>query len=115
MSEPVRKTLVRIEEGSGEVIVASTGSLDISNSGDFREELERASAAAECVTADLRSSAFIDTSILQSLSNAGAEMFRRDRRLKVVVAEASYPQRVLDLAGLGTLMDIVVQPRAGEA
>ncbi len=99
-----------VESDGANVTIVGIGSLDLTNAQRFREELARASETANSVTVDLTRSNFIDTAILEYLARAARMMLKRDRRLKVVVADATHPQHVLRIVGFAAVMDIETAP-----
>ena len=98
-----------VEDGSVVTIIAS-GELALSNVQEFGDELRNAAASADIVIVDLRPAVFIDSAVINYLAVAARILKSRGRRLKVRVAEGSYPLRVLEIVGFSHLMDIDAEP-----
>jgi anti-anti-sigma factor len=98
-----------VEDGSVVTIIAS-GELALSNVQEFGDELRNAAASADIVIVDLRPAVFIDSAVVNYLVIAERILRSRGKRLKVKVAEGSYPLRVLGIVGFDQLMDIEAEP-----
>jgi anti-anti-sigma factor len=95
-----------IRDETGDTIVA-TGALDLYTNG-FKDPLNKAAESAENVVLDLRGAYFIDTAIIAYMAGAAKRLLKRQKRLKVLLKEGTHPLRTLQITGLATLMDLVV-------
>ena len=102
---------ISISNEGGTVRIACGGQLTFHNSTELNDALKAASPTADDIVVDLRPAAFIDTAIIAYIAMAGKAMFKRDKRLKVIVLEKSHPLRVLTIVGIGQIIDITVEPR----
>ncbi len=109
MDETAEISIVRED---GKVTVVGGGFLDFLNAREFKEGLADAAATADEVVVDLRNAVFIDTAILEYIAAAGKKLLDRQKRLKVVATRQSQPLRVVEMVGLGALMDIEASPAA---
>lgn len=89
------------------VIIEASGALDISNCEEFANELKQASETAEDLIVDFRDTIFIDSAIVQYLASAAVKFINLGKRLEVIVADGSYPQRVIKTVRFDQLMDVV--------
>lgn len=90
-------------------IVTGGGTLDLTNSKEFHDGLQKVSEALDDVTVDLREAFFIDTAVVQDMARAAVVMLKRGARLKVLARETAYPLRVLRISGLESIMDFQVE------
>ena len=90
-------------------VITGGGTLDLTNSRQFHDELQTAAERLEDVTVDLREAFFIDTAVVQDLARAAVMLLKRGARLKVLARETAYPLRVLRISGLEHIMDFVVE------
>ncbi len=107
MSEINSNAEIRVAREDDRVSVEASGSLDLSNSSELRDALKAASAEAGSICVDLTNALFIDTAVLEYLARAGKAMYTRNNRLTVLAREGSHPLRVLRIASLDTIMDVV--------
>ena len=110
MTEVSETANIVVTEQGPEVTITCSGSLDFTNTSDFHNKLRYAAASAEKVVVDLRDAMFIDTAVLEYIARAGKAMLDRGKRLEVVCAENSHPERVLKISGFDQLMDIKAAP-----
>lgn len=101
---------VSVQRDDDNVKITGSGTLDLTNYGEFHEEIKAASIGAESVTVDLREADFIDTAVVQDLARAAVTLLNRGKRLKVLVSETRYPRRVLRISGFEEIMDVEVEP-----
>lgn len=106
---------VTAEGNKQSMIVTGGGSMTFANSGEFGERLKEAASEAEAVTADLRPAVFIDHQIITDLVNATMRLSKRGKRLRVIVAEGTYPAKVLSIIGLQSIMDVEADSACGPA
>lgn len=90
-------------------VVTGSGTLDLTNSKELHDELQRVSQILDDVTVDLREAFFIDTAVVQDMARAAVVLLKRGARLKVMARETAYPLRVLRISGLESIMDFVVE------
>ena len=100
---------ISITNNGNAVTITLGGTLDLTNSQEFHEQIKQASINADSVTVDMRMADFIDTAVVQDLAKAGVTMLKRDKRLKVIASKTRYPLRVLRISGFEEIMDIAVE------
>jgi anti-anti-sigma regulatory factor len=86
--------------------ITGTAILDRQMADDLRKRLCDACENAESVTVDLRPVDFIDSSIESELAQAGVNMMKQGRRLKVLVKDGSQPCRSLKILLFPRLVDM---------
>jgi anti-anti-sigma factor len=101
---------VSVEQREGVARVVLAGELDLSNAGEFAERLAEAEATAPAVLEiDLRGLGFMDSSGLAQLFAANRRARERGGRV-VVVKDHGPIERVLELARVEDVMNVVEQP-----
>ena len=101
---------INVSSDGANVNVEASGWLDFTNSAELKDILKSAGAEAESVCVDLRQAQFIDTAVLEYLARAGKALLGREKRLTTLVREGSHPQRVLRIASLGELIEVIATP-----
>lgn len=99
---PAIDTLVEGDKAT----IRCAGALDLTNSQALVDGLKDATERCDEVVVDFVSVVFIDTAVLADLVVAARAMLRRDRRLKVLVADNTHPKRTLEIVGFSAIMDI---------
>ena len=88
------------EEVAGCLVLTVTGELDMATSPALRERLVEATAAgASALVIDLRGVMFMDSVGLAAILHARSRLGEHGR-LAIVLEQESYPQLVLETAGL---------------
>jgi anti-anti-sigma factor len=97
----------RCERRDGGVVVVASGEIDLSTSPQLRAALRDPEAQAPRVVLDLRGVTFMDSSALGVI--VGQHKRARDEGFRFAVAAhgAENVERILELAGLTGLLDIV--------
>lgn len=105
---------ISIANDLGCLTVVATGMLDLTNAGALRDALKRESESADSITVDLRSTAFVDTAVIQYLASAAIKMRDRDKPMTVMVTDGSHPERVIRTVGFDRIMKIITEPLVRE-
>lgn len=100
---------INVTADEEKAVVTGGGTLDLTNSKEFHDGLQRVSESLDDVTVDLRDAFFIDTAVVQDLARAAVVMLKRGARLKVMARETAYPLRVLRISGLESIMDFQIE------
>jgi anti-sigma B factor antagonist len=96
---------VCLDDAAGVAVVTLDGDVDLARASKLRELLLVATAGAHRqVTVDARAARFVDTTAIGVLVAAKRRMVEKGGGLRVVNATAGL-RRVLDLLGVGTLLD----------
>jgi len=101
---------VRCEPRAGGVVVAVTGEVDMLTSPALREQLRAPEAQAETVVLDLREVTFMDSSGLGAIVNQHKRAREHGFRFAVAVGDAAGVERILALAQLTQVLEIVQSP-----
>lgn len=101
---------IRTVEDNGATVFICGGILDLTNTSELDKGLKVAALDAEAITVDLTGAIFIDTAVIQYLATAAVKMKNRGKPLRVLVAEGSYPQKVIRTVGFDQIMDVVATP-----
>ncbi len=91
---------VRADSGGDCMTTAGAGIIDRANHRGFRDRLLEASETAEELVVDLREADFMDSAMVEALTEAALAMGRTGTRLKMVASESGYPIRVVRISGL---------------
>lgn len=101
---------IRIEESGSTVTIEFDGELDIATTPSAEAELRRVEeGGAGVIVLDLRGLTFMDSTGLRLLVSADARARSGDHRLAIVRGPAAV-QRVLELTGLDTRLDVIDHP-----
>jgi anti-sigma B factor antagonist len=96
---------VCLDSAAGVAVITHDGDVDLARVPKLRELLLVATAGAERqVTVDARAARFVDTTAIGVLIAAKRRMAEKGGGLRVVNATAGL-RRVLDLLGVGALLD----------
>ena len=88
-------------EAHGDVTVVSlVGEHDIASAEALRRQLGLVAESGEGLVVSLMRTEFCDSSVVNALFDADAQLRERDRRLVLHVATAPIVRRVLDVSGL---------------
>ncbi|MET0817813.1 MAG: STAS domain-containing protein [Solirubrobacteraceae bacterium] len=101
---------VRCEQRDGAAVVVVTGEVDMSTSPMLREGLRSPEAQAETVVLDLRSVTFMDSSGLGAIVGQHKRAREHGFRFAVAVGGAAGVERILALAQLTQVLEIVQSP-----
>jgi anti-anti-sigma factor len=101
---------VRCEQRDGAAVVVVTGEVDMSTSPMLREGLRSPEAQAETVVLDLRAVTFMDSSGLGAIVGQHKRARERGFRFAVAVGGAAGVERILALAQLTQVLEIVQSP-----
>ena len=102
---------VRHEPRASGVVVIAAGEIDLATSPQLREALLNPAVNAATVVLDLREVTFIDSSGLGVIVGQQKRAQERNERFAVAVGGAAAVQRILELSGLGKVLDIVSDPQ----
>jgi anti-anti-sigma factor len=92
---------VRIRRRGAIVMAMVEGELDVSNTGELRDELTRAvENATEGLLLDLCDLEFLDSSGVHMLYELAERLGNRQQRFAVVLAPGSPPRRTIELSGV---------------
>ena len=101
---------VRCEQRDGGAVVVVTGEVDMSTSPAMREQLRAPEAQAETVVLDLREVSFMDSSGLGAIVGQHKRARERGFRFAVAVGGAAAVERILVLAQLTQVLEVVQTP-----
>jgi anti-anti-sigma factor len=101
---------VRCEQRGGGAVVVVTGEVDMSTTPALREQLRGPEAVADTVVLDLREVSFMDSSGLGAIVGQHKRARERGFRFAVAVAGATGVERILVLAQLTQVLEIVRSP-----
>ena len=101
---------VRCEQRDGGSVVVVTGEIDMSTSPALREQLRAPEAQAETVVLDLRQVGFMDSSGLGAIVGQHKRAREHGFRFAVAVGGAASVERILSLAQLTQVLEIVQAP-----
>jgi anti-anti-sigma factor len=101
---------VRCEQRDGAAVVVVTGEVDMSTSPALREQLRAPEAQAETVVLDLREVSFMDSSGLGAIVGQHKRAREHGFRFAVAVGGATGVERILVLAQLTQVLEIVQSP-----
>jgi anti-anti-sigma factor len=110
MAGPVNPFAIRIQESGGTARIELDGELDIASTPSAEAELRRVEeSGAGVIVVDLRGLTFMDSTGLRLLVSADARARDGGHRLVIVRGPASV-QRVLELTGLDTRLEVIDDP-----
>jgi anti-anti-sigma factor len=98
---------VRCERRDGAVVVVASGEIDLSSSPELRSALRDPGARADTVLLDLRAVTFLDSSGLGVIVGQHKRAREEGFRFAVAVEGAQNVERILELSGLVSLLEIV--------
>jgi anti-anti-sigma factor len=101
---------VRCARRDGGVVVAAAGEIDMSTSPQLRDALRRPEAQGPAVVLDLREVTFMDSSGLGVLVGQNRRAREEGFRFAVAIEGATAVQRILELSGLTSVLEIVTSP-----
>jgi anti-anti-sigma factor len=101
---------VRCDQREGGAIVVVTGEIDMSTSPELREQLRAPEAQAETVVLDLRAVTFMDSSGLGAIVGQHKRAREHGFRFAVAVGGAQSVERILALAQLTQVLEVVEAP-----
>lgn len=97
-----------VEDHDGRRVVAATGELDLATAGALEDAVLPAVREGRHVVLDLRGLDFMDSSGVRVIVAAHVAAGEHDGRLSLVRLESGTPiQRVLEISGLDSVLDIV--------
>jgi anti-sigma B factor antagonist len=106
----VKPFAIRIEESGRTATIELDGELDIATTPGAEAELQRVEQSGPgVIVLDLRGLTFMDSTGLRLLVSADARARGGDHRLVIVRGPAPV-QRVLELTGLDTRLDVIDDP-----
>jgi anti-anti-sigma factor len=94
----------------GGVVVAVSGEIDVSTSGELRSALRDPHARAAAVVLDLRDVTFMDSSGLGVIVGQHKRAREEGYGFAVAIAGAANVRRILELSGLTDVLRIVDSP-----
>ena len=101
---------VRCDQREGGAIVVVTGEIDMSTSPALREQLRAPEAQAETVVLDLRAVTFMDSSGLGAIVGQHKRAREHGFRFAVAVGGAPSVERILALAQLTQVLEVIEAP-----
>ena len=101
---------VRCDQQDGGAVVVVTWEVDMSTSPALREQLRAPEAQAETVVLDLREVTFMDSSGLGAIVGQHKRAREHGFRFAVAVGGAAGVERILVLAQLTQVLEIVQSP-----
>jgi anti-anti-sigma factor len=106
-SEPTPFSIT-VEDRDGRLVVAVVGELDLATAGALEDAVVPAVSAGRHVVLDLRDLEFMDSSGVRVIVAAHLAAQEHDGRLSLVRLTPGGPiQRVLEISGLDTVLDVV--------
>jgi anti-sigma B factor antagonist len=110
MAGAVKPFAIRIQESGGTATIELDGELDIATTPTAEAELRRVEQGGVAVVViDLRGLTFMDSTGLRLLVSADARARDGEHRLVIVRGPAPV-QRVLELTGLDTRLEVIDDP-----
>ena len=106
---------VRREHRDGALVVVARGEIDLSSSPELRTVLHDPETRGDRVVLDLRGIDFMDSSGLGLIVGQHKRAREDGFRFQVAVEPGSEVERILELSGLATVLDIVGAPGDGAA
>jgi anti-anti-sigma factor len=110
MSDDVPSFDVRCDVRDGIAVVTATGEIDLATSPELREALRSPDCQAGTVVLDLRGVTFMDSSGLGVIVGQNKRAREDGFRFVVAVAGAPEVERILELSGLASALDIRATP-----
>ena len=101
---------VRCEQRDGGAIIVVTGDVDMSTSPQLRDQLRAPEAQAATVVLDLRDVSFMDSSGLGAIVGQHKRAREHGFRFAVAVGGAIAVERILVLAQLTQVLEVVRSP-----
>jgi len=101
---------VRCEQRDGGAIIVVTGDVDMSTSPQLRDQLRAPEAQAATVVLDLRDVSFMDSSGLGAIVGQHKRAREHGFRFAVAVGGAIAVERILVLAQLTQVLEVVQSP-----
>jgi len=99
---------VQVSTDAGWPVARLTGAVDLSNVEELGLRLERSvSNRAQGLVLDLSAVTYLDSTGLRLIFRLARQLGDRQQRLRLVVPETSRITRVLTLAGVGSVAEIV--------
>jgi anti-sigma B factor antagonist len=98
---------VRRDRRNGAVVVIAAGEIDLASSPELRAALYDPETRADTIMLDLREVTFMDSSGLGVIVGQHKRAREEGFRFRVAIDGASEVQRILELSGLVTVLDIV--------
>lgn len=98
---------VRVSDDAGWPVAQLSGAIDLSNVEELRLRLERAvSNRAHGLVLDLSAVTYLDSTGLRLLFRLARQLGNRQQRLHLVVPDSSRISRVLEIAGVASVIPI---------
>ncbi len=101
---------VRLDRRDGAAVVSARGEIDLSSSPELRSALHEEEARAGTVVLDLREVTFMDSSGLGVIVGQHKRAREDGFRFKVAVARGTEVERILELSGLVSVLDLTDAP-----
>jgi len=99
---------LQVSDDAGWPVARLLGEVDLSNVDDFGERLEQAvSNRAQGLVLDLSGVTYLDSTGVRLIYRLVRQLGDRQQRLRLVVPDASRIRRVLQLAGVGSVVQVV--------
>ena len=89
------------------VLIVLGGEHDVTSAEELRQTLDQCLGRCDHMIVDLSAVEFIDSTTIRVLMETRSHALERDRKLTVVLGTAPIVERVLEISGLLTLMNVV--------
>ena len=89
------------------LLIVLGGEHDLASAGELRQTLDQSLGRCDHLIVDLSAVEFIDSTTIRVLTETRAHALERDRKFTVVLGTAPIVERVLEISGLLTLMNVV--------
>ena len=89
------------------MLVVLSGEHDITSAEELRQAFDQSLGRCDHLIVDLSAVEFIDSTTIRVLMETRRHALERDRKFTLVLGTAPIVERVLEISGLLTLMDVV--------
>ena len=97
---------VRSPQPHAELVVLG-GEHDLSSAEELRRTFDQSLNRCDHLIVDLSAAEFIDSTTIRVLMETRKHALERDRKLSVVLGTAAIVERVLEVSGICTVVDVV--------
>jgi anti-anti-sigma factor len=89
------------------VLVVLGGEHDLCSAEELRQTFDQSLDRCDHLIVDLSAAEFIDSTTIRVLMDTRKHALERDRKLSVVLGTAAIVERVLEVSGILTVVDVV--------
>ena len=89
------------------MLVVLSGEHDLTSAEELRQTFDQSLGRCDHLIVDLSAAEFIDSTTIRVLMGTRQHAIERDRKFSVVLGTAPIVERVLEISGLLTLLDVV--------